>query len=208
MAKDGNATCIGKSKLKAYRRGSHGSRCRHCSKDVIIALKGRDISDSWSRHILNPSARVPVDNPENRLAGAIGRCYVESIVSGVVPHLITTSDLRDHIDDVAIDGIHNVGSATRRHQHPLKWSEHDAIHATGTVGYPIFLCYPHAPGIDDSDIWRRCRHGDEKPVELGIPPWLLQACSVGQFKLPSSLRRCSCRDSSCFDYPPQSDEVG
>src|SRR5205814_6942834 len=128
--------------------------------------------------------------------------------SGVVPHLIATTDLRDHIDDVAIDGIHNVGSATRRHQHPLKWSEHDAIHATGTVGYPIFLCYPHAPGIDDSDIWRRCRHGDEKPVELGIPPWLLQACSVGQFKLPSSLRRCSCRDSSCFDYPPQSDEVG
>ena len=175
MAKDGNATCIGKSKLKAYRRRSHGSRRRHCSKDVIIALKRRDISDSWSRHVLKPRARVPADNPEDGLAGAISRGYVVLIVPGVVPNLIATTDLRDHIDDVAIDGIHDVGPATRRHQHALKWAEYYAIHATGTVGYPIFLCYPHAPGIDDSNIWRRCRHSDKKPVKLGIPPWLFQA---------------------------------
>src|SRR2546428_538907 len=166
MAKDGNATCVGKSKLEAYRCRSHGSRRRHCGKDVIIALKRRDVSDSWSRHVLNQRARLPVDNPEHRLAGAIGRGHVVSIVSAVVPNLIATTDLRDHIDDVAIDGIHDVGSATRRHQHALKWSEHDAIHAAGTAGYPIFLCYLHAPGIDNSDIWRRCGHGAEKPVKL------------------------------------------
>ena len=108
---------------------------------------------------MDPRARVPVDHSEDRLAGAVGGRYVVSIVSGVVPYLITTAHLRDHIDDVAIDGIHDVGPATGRHEHALKWSEDDAIHAAGAVGYPISLCDLQAPGIDESDIWRRCRHG-------------------------------------------------
>ena len=133
---------------------------------------------------MDPRARVPVDHSEDRLAGAVGGRYVVSIVSGVVPYLITTAHLRDHIDDVAIDGIHDVGPAARRHQHALKWSEDDAIHVGArTAGDRIFLGHPHAPGIDDSDIWGSCRHGDEKTVKLGIPPRLLQACGVRQFNL-------------------------
>src|SRR5260370_327054 len=132
---------------------------------MVGSLMRCHISDSWSGNVLNPSTRCSIDNSEDRLAGTIGRGYVVSVVSVAEPNLIATTDLRDGIDDVAIDGIHDVGSATRRHQHALKWSEYHAIHAGVAVGYRIFLRYLHVPGIDDGDIWRSCRHSDEKAVK-------------------------------------------
>src|SRR5439155_17387170 len=183
MPKNRDATGIGKSKLEAYRCGSRGSRSRDCSKNVIVSHKRRDVSDSWSRHVLNQCARIAVNDAEDGLAGTVGRSYVKSIVAGVVPNLIATADLRDHIDDTPIDGVHDVRSPARRYEQALKWPEHDAIHAAGAAGYPIFLGYPHASGIDDSHVWRRRRYSHEEPVKLGVPPWLFQACRIGQFNL-------------------------
>src|SRR5213594_801844 len=183
MPKNRDATGIGKSKLDAYRCGSRGSRSRDCSKNVIVSHKRRDISDSWSRHVLNPCARFRVDDAQDGLTGAVGRCYVIPVVSRVVPDLIATADLLDHVDDTPIDGVHDVRSAARRYEQALKWPEHDAIHAAGAAGYPIFLGYPHASGIDDSHVWRRRRHSHEEPVKLGVPPWLFQTCRIGQFNL-------------------------
>ena len=179
MPKNGDATGIGKSKLEAYRCRSRGSRSRDCSKNVIVSRKRSDVSDSWSRHVLNPGARFGVNDAEDGLARAVGRGYVKSIVAGVEPNLIATADLCDHIEDTPIDGIHDVRSAARRYEQALKWPEDDPIHAAGAAGYPIFLRHPHAPGIDDSHVWRRCRDSDEEPVKLVVPPWLFQACSVG-----------------------------
>src|SRR2546428_11803860 len=179
MPKNRDATGIGKSKLEAYRCGSRGSRSRDCSKNVIVSHKRRGISRSWSRHVLNPFARFAVNDAEDGLAGAVCRGYIKSIVAGVVPNLIATAHLRDHIDDMAIDGIHNVRSPARRYEEALKWPEHDAIHPAGAAGYRIFLRHPHAPGIDDSHVWRRGRYSNEEPVKLVVPPWLFQACSVG-----------------------------
>src|SRR6266566_2508010 len=162
MPKNGDATGIVKSKLAAYRcsRGS-SSRSRDCSKNVIVSRKRSDVSDSWSRHVLNPGARFGVNDAEDGLARAVGRGYVKSIVAGVEPNLIATADLCDHIEDTPIDGIHDVRSAARRYEQALKWPEHDAIHAAGAAGYPIFLGYPHASGIYDSHVWRRRRHSHE-----------------------------------------------
>src|SRR5438093_13753731 len=113
MPKNRDATGIGKSKLEAYRCGSRSGRSRDCSKNVIVSHKRRDVSDSWSRHVLNPCARLAVNDAEDGLAVAVGRSDVESIVAGVVPNLIATADLRDHVDDMAIDGIHDVRPAAR-----------------------------------------------------------------------------------------------
>src|SRR5262249_38993323 len=179
MSKNGDATGILKSKLEAYRCGSRGSRSCDCSENVIVSHKRRRISRSWSRHVLNPLARFAVDDAEDRLAGAIGRGYIKSVVARVVPNLIATADLRDHIDDTAIDGIHDIRSAARGDEQALKWPEHDAIHSHTTAGNSVFLRYPPAARVDDSHVWRRCRHSHEEPVKLAVPPWLFQACSVG-----------------------------
>src|SRR5437870_10233010 len=115
MPKNRDATGIGKSKLEAYRCGSRGGRSRNCSENVIVSHKRRGISRSWRRHVLNPVARVAVNDAEDRLAGAVGRGHVISIVARVVPNLIATAHLRDHVDDMAIDGIHDIRSAARRY---------------------------------------------------------------------------------------------
>src|SRR5437870_12989221 len=168
MPKNRDATGIGKSKLEAYRCGSRGSRSRDCSKNVIVSHKRRDVSDPWSRHVLNQCARIAVNDAEDGLAGTVGRSYVKSIVAGVVPNLIATADLRDHIDDTPIDGVHDVRSPARRYEQALKWPEHDAIHAAGAGGYPIFLGYAYAAGGEEIHEGLGRRLGHEELVQCGV----------------------------------------
>src|SRR5207249_9457148 len=102
MPKNGNATGILKSKLETYRCGSQGSRSRDCGKNVIVSHKRSGISRSWSRHVLNPLARCGVDDAEDRLARAVRRGHIKAIVARVVPDLIATAYLRDHLGATSI----------------------------------------------------------------------------------------------------------
>src|SRR5207247_16675 len=101
VAKDRNAACTGgNAKLWAYRRISRtGSRRSYRGKDLVTSLKGRYISDSGCRNVLEPLTRLRIDHTEYRLAGGIRRSYIESVVSAVVPDLVTSTDLRNGVDE-------------------------------------------------------------------------------------------------------------
>src|SRR5436190_2353570 len=112
VAEDRDAARARNPELRAHRYISRtGGRSSHRSKDVVISCKRRWISDTVCRDVLQPLAGLRIDYTQLGYAGRIHSGYIESVVAGVVPNLIATRDLRDGVDEAAIDCIQDIGYA-------------------------------------------------------------------------------------------------
>src|SRR5262245_54816112 len=120
MSEDPHTPVAAQAEPSTQRRVRHpGGRCAYDGKNVIVARKRGDVPRARGRDVLTPRPRLGIDYAEYGRTAGVGRRDIELPVARVVPNLVSTTNLRDVVDNGAIDRIHDEREATGDEQ-PLK----------------------------------------------------------------------------------------
>ena len=170
VSEDHDATAANQAKRNTRCRiPDSGRRGIDPRENMVVGCINGDVSDVGCRHVLEPRARRCIDYTErlSEVCGPIRGCDVIPVVLWVVPNFITASDLRDARYDVAVNGTHDVGIAACHSQQTLKRSKRQTIHACAASAIDDELFRnPPPSGINNGDIGRRARDGEQKPMQL------------------------------------------